>query len=551
MELLHLSLLNNYTDPTVLQPPVLSYERQSSLEQQWSDLLCVLSTPSGVPSSISDVSPGNMQFNNGAAVVQNASMCSAAEPSVDDTFALQPNFSVPFPHLSSDYSAQSFDNTSMLFFPADCISTVVQQNNNLSNISNTTFDSDQPNQGLFGNLSILPLTSLECGKPELFGGTDLNYDMSASNASFSQSFDGLSPNIIYNQMSDQPTSAVVASMASIDENDVQDLLQMLQSDLADDLNLIDLIDEDEIVSTNTNHLTNAEDWSAEVWSDDSAVSSMESPIQQSYASSNDSEEVIGAAGGLLKYESYYSKSDASSSEYCESSSSFPFSHERKFSGSSNFTDLPSSIASNTKNVYHNHTYPLPSGRKSREELEEEARREKEERATRSRDEKRAKALKVSMTMDEIIESSVEQFAELVTHHHLNDAQQQLVRDIRRRGKNKMAAQNCRKRKMEVIQTIEEQVMDLRERRDALRRERGELDRNTASLKDKFKRLESELFRRLHDASGREYDPNLFSPLQTDDGGLYIVPRSNTTNASTSDETHDQKNGRKRKSKRKD
>ena len=60
-------------------------------------------------------------------------------------------------------------------------------------------------------------------------------------------------------------------------------------------------------------------------------------------------------------------------------------------------------------------------------------------------------------MDEIIDSSVEEFTELLTRYRLTDAQQQLVRDIRRRGKNKMAAQNCRKRKMEVIQTIEEEV----------------------------------------------------------------------------------------------
>jgi nuclear factor erythroid 2-related factor 1/3 len=60
-------------------------------------------------------------------------------------------------------------------------------------------------------------------------------------------------------------------------------------------------------------------------------------------------------------------------------------------------------------------------------------------------------------MDEIIDTSVEEFTELLTRYRLTDAQQQLVRDIRRRGKNKMAAQNCRKRKMEVIQTIEDEV----------------------------------------------------------------------------------------------
>lgn len=100
----------------------------------------------------------------------------------------------------------------------------------------------------------------------------------------------------------------------------------------------------------------------------------------------------GATGGIPKYEVYQTKSEGDCSDYFESS--FPFSYEQTFSGSSNFTnDQPSAVTS-TKHVFHNHTYTLPHGRKSREELEAEARREKEERATRSRDEKRAKALKV-------------------------------------------------------------------------------------------------------------------------------------------------------------
>jgi len=60
-------------------------------------------------------------------------------------------------------------------------------------------------------------------------------------------------------------------------------------------------------------------------------------------------------------------------------------------------------------------------------------------------------------MEEMIESSVEHFNELLCRHSLSDAQHQLIRDIRRRGKNKLAAQNCRKRKLEVIQTVEDEV----------------------------------------------------------------------------------------------
>jgi len=60
-------------------------------------------------------------------------------------------------------------------------------------------------------------------------------------------------------------------------------------------------------------------------------------------------------------------------------------------------------------------------------------------------------------MEEMIDSTVEQFTELLSRHTLSEAQSQLVRDIRRRGKNKLAAQNCRKRKLEVIQTVEDEV----------------------------------------------------------------------------------------------
>ena len=60
-------------------------------------------------------------------------------------------------------------------------------------------------------------------------------------------------------------------------------------------------------------------------------------------------------------------------------------------------------------------------------------------------------------MEQMIDSSVDEFNELMSQHKLSDLQIQLIRDIRRRGKNKLAAQNCRKRKLEVIQTVEDQV----------------------------------------------------------------------------------------------
>ena len=44
-----------------------------------------------------------------------------------------------------------------------------------------------------------------------------------------------------------------------------------------------------------------------------------------------------------------------------------------------------------------------------------------------------------------------------TNFDKNPFQVKLCRDIRRRGKNKVAAQNCRKRKLDTIEELQSQV----------------------------------------------------------------------------------------------
>ncbi|CAI9546414.1 unnamed protein product [Staurois parvus] len=63
----------------------------------------------------------------------------------------------------------------------------------------------------------------------------------------------------------------------------------------------------------------------------------------------------------------------------------------------------------------------------------------------TRDEQRAKALNVPFSVDTIVNLPVDDFNVLMSKHQFNDAQLALIRDIRRRGKNKVAAQNCRKK----------------------------------------------------------------------------------------------------------
>lgn len=61
----------------------------------------------------------------------------------------------------------------------------------------------------------------------------------------------------------------------------------------------------------------------------------------------------------------------------------------------------------------------------------------------SRDEKRARELNLPLTAKEITSMPIDEFNERLSKYELNDEQLTLIRDIRRRGKNKIAAQNCR------------------------------------------------------------------------------------------------------------
>jgi len=121
----------------------------------------------------------------------------------------------------------------------------------------------------------------------------------------------------------------------------------------------------------------------------------------------------------------------------------------------------------------------------------------------------------------------------------------LIRDIRRRGKNKVAAQNCRKRKMEVISSLEEEVNEIRQERDRLLRERARLNKGHSEVKDKYNQMYQEVFRSLRDDNGHPYDPNMFTLQQTSDGNVFLVP----VNGTAPQRDHEEKNLHKRKGKK--
>merc|ERR1719282_2280181 len=110
-------------------------------------------------------------------------------------------------------------------------------------------------------------------------------------------------------------------------------------------------------------------------------------------------------------------------------------------------------------------------------------------SARCRDEIKAKKMKLPFLVHDIINSPVDVFNEMLVRPGLSSEQIQLCKDIRRRGKNKVAAQNCRKRKMDTIEELQHQVDEVRRRRDELMRAREELEAERARWSSKLSYLE--------------------------------------------------------------
>ncbi|XP_006636636.1 nuclear factor erythroid 2-related factor 2a isoform X1 [Lepisosteus oculatus] len=146
----------------------------------------------------------------------------------------------------------------------------------------------------------------------------------------------------------------------------------------------------------------------------------------------------------------------------------------------------------------------------------------------SRDEQRAKALQIPFSVDKIINLPVDDFNEMMSKQQLTEAQLALIRDIRRRGKNKVAAQNCRKRKMENIVGLEYNLDSLKEEKERLLKEKGEHDKNIRQMKQQLNSLYLEVFGMLRDEDGKPYSPSEYSLQQTSDGSVFLVPRSKKT-----------------------
>ncbi|XP_034488028.1 segmentation protein cap'n'collar isoform X2 [Drosophila innubila] len=148
----------------------------------------------------------------------------------------------------------------------------------------------------------------------------------------------------------------------------------------------------------------------------------------------------------------------------------------------------------------------------------------------SRDEKRARSLNIPIPVLDIINLPMDEFNERLSKYDLSENQLSLIRDIRRRGKNKVAAQNCRKRKLDQILTLEDEVNTVVKRKTQLNQDRDHLESERKRISHKFSMLHRHVFQYLRDPEGNPCSPTDYSLQQAADGSVYLLPRDKTNDS---------------------
>lgn len=132
---------------------------------------------------------------------------------------------------------------------------------------------------------------------------------------------------------------------------------------------------------------------------------------------------------------------------------------------------------------------------------------------------------------------MDEFNERLSKYDLSENQLSLIRDIRRRGKNKVAAQNCRKRKLDQILSLEDEVKEVRRRKERLLHEHEIVFNERERIANKFAALHRHVFRYLRDSEGNPCSPSEYSLQQAADGSVYLLRRENKPDGSTAGTNH--------------
>lgn len=187
----------------------------------------------------------------------------------------------------------------------------------------------------------------------------------------------------------------------------------------------------------------------------------------------------------------------------------------------------------SESVWHDHSYSSPAlfnppsvtlphkGIKEEPLSDEDDDGPKFEDRELSRDEMRARTMCIPFSVLQIVNMPVEEFLEVLDGHGFSPEQVTLLRDIRRRGKNKLAAQNCRKRKLDAITGLQEEVERLHAQRGRLLREKQLTAKTMGAVGQQIKQLTRDVLARLRDDTGHPLNPERFT-LQCGANGRVVV-----------------------------
>ncbi|XP_034616548.1 nuclear factor erythroid 2-related factor 3 [Trachemys scripta elegans] len=203
--------------------------------------------------------------------------------------------------------------------------------------------------------------------------------------------------------------------------------------------------------------------------------------------------------------------------------------------------------STLQHILHNHTYnQLPNELGSTSKNHSSSSGKSNEVKGRcltdnlSHDECYVKALRIPFSVDEIVSMPTDVFNNMLSKFYLTDTQISLIRDIRRRGKNKVAAQNCRKRKLDVILNLEDDVCKLQAQKESLKKQKSQCNKSISLMKQKLNDLYYVIFSRLRDDQGRPVNPSQYALHCSSNGRVLIIPKRLVTSEQKQDNQKERK-----------
>jgi len=144
---------------------------------------------------------------------------------------------------------------------------------------------------------------------------------------------------------------------------------------------------------------------------------------------------------------------------------------------------------------------------------------KKESVRLGKDEKIAKQAGIRLSVkQDIVNPPMDEFNDMLSKEDLTEEQLNICRDIRRRGKNKVAAQNCRKRKLEQIDELQERLDESKRRQYRLHVQHEKLVSTYSSEANKLTQLTNLVL------AHNNKDPNQFL-VKVDGEEVKILPKS--------------------------